>query len=311
MACVITGTTILFDSSTSNKTMKSQLDLEILVPAKTDVECEYLAGKSCKAVIKGEGKKAREKGCSRRPKNLCCYLCDDKQSCGISCGFLGELGEQSEKVIERPEKESVEQARGRGFWKTVKDKFTIPKVDVWIKTQSTEVQTGDELKGEVCFIPHEEFDLEKLSICLSCSETVKRMRRVHNEKTGRTEEKEYENHEELCSVNADILGPTHISPSSMSPCYPFAFRIPSVARATYHSVDRTVEWSLRPTMKFRGRQNKIIRSSEIFVAKKRESREPATKEIVKEVVLIPCSYCGSLMPQTSIFCPNCGARRKA
>jgi hypothetical protein len=33
--------------------------------------------------------------------------------------------------------------------------------------------------------------------------------------------------------------------------------------------------------------------------------------IVKEVVMIPCGYCGTLMTQTSIFCPNCGARREA
>lgn len=32
--------------------------------------------------------------------------------------------------------------------------------------------------------------------------------------------------------------------------------------------------------------------------------------IVKEIVMIPCSYCGGLMPQTSLFCPNCGARRR-
>jgi rubrerythrin len=38
---------------------------------------------------------------------------------------------------------------------------------------------------------------------------------------------------------------------------------------------------------------------------------PVIKEtIVKEVVLIPCEYCGALMPQTSTFCPNCGARRQ-
>jgi hypothetical protein len=38
-----------------------------------------------------------------------------------------------------------------------------------------------------------------------------------------------------------------------------------------------------------------------------------TKEtmIVKEVVMVPCQYCGVLMPQTSTFCPNCGAQRKA
>ena len=35
------------------------------------------------------------------------------------------------------------------------------------------------------------------------------------------------------------------------------------------------------------------------------------KVILREVVLIPCQYCGGLMPQTAIFCPNCGARRKS
>jgi hypothetical protein len=36
-----------------------------------------------------------------------------------------------------------------------------------------------------------------------------------------------------------------------------------------------------------------------------------TKEVItKEIVMIECEYCGSLMPQTALFCPNCGARQK-
>lgn len=41
------------------------------------------------------------------------------------------------------------------------------------------------------------------------------------------------------------------------------------------------------------------------------SSQVVKETIVKEVVMIPCSYCRSLMSQTSVFCPNCGARRKA
>jgi hypothetical protein len=33
--------------------------------------------------------------------------------------------------------------------------------------------------------------------------------------------------------------------------------------------------------------------------------------IVKEIVMVPCQYCGGLMPQTSSFCPGCGAPRKS
>jgi len=39
--------------------------------------------------------------------------------------------------------------------------------------------------------------------------------------------------------------------------------------------------------------------------------EFAEKEVIKEIVLVPCAYCGSLMPQTSTVCPHCGATRKA
>ena len=42
-----------------------------------------------------------------------------------------------------------------------------------------------------------------------------------------------------------------------------------------------------------------------------QSQSPIVKEtIVKELVMIPCAFCRSLMPQTSMFCPNCGARRR-
>ena len=35
-----------------------------------------------------------------------------------------------------------------------------------------------------------------------------------------------------------------------------------------------------------------------------------SKEVItREVVMMPCSYCNALMPQTSTFCPNCGAKR--
>lgn len=38
---------------------------------------------------------------------------------------------------------------------------------------------------------------------------------------------------------------------------------------------------------------------------------PLQKEIItKEIVMLPCEYCQGLMPQTSVYCPNCGAQKK-
>ena len=44
-------------------------------------------------------------------------------------------------------------------------------------------------------------------------------------------------------------------------------------------------------------------------------RASAQREVVKEVqrqelVMVPCGYCSNLMPENSLFCPNCGAKRK-
>jgi len=51
------------------------------------------------------------------------------------------------------------------------------------------------------------------------------------------------------------------------------------------------------------------RPQEVYM-RKPESQPVKIKETIREVVMIPCEYCNGLMPQTSTFCPNCGARRK-
>ncbi len=61
----------------------------------------------------------------------------------------------------------------------------------------------------------------------------------------------------------------------------------------------------------------IVMVSTIYLAKaKKKNSNPdenvvKEKEIVKEVVMVPCVYCGSLNPQTALFCSTCGAGRKA
>jgi len=43
--------------------------------------------------------------------------------------------------------------------------------------------------------------------------------------------------------------------------------------------------------------------------KRASSQREVVKEVRQEVVMIPCRYCNGLMPDTSLFCPNCGAKR--
>ncbi len=57
-----------------------------------DVQCEYLAAdhRSCVSVDDVEGQKGRNVGCSAEVKDLCCYLCEKKGACDVSCSFLDE-----------------------------------------------------------------------------------------------------------------------------------------------------------------------------------------------------------------------------
>ena len=48
----------------------------------------------------------------------------------------------------------------------------------------------------------------------------------------------------------------------------------------------------------------IQRSQALSDKQKTETR------VTKVIGMINCEYCGSLMPQTALICPNCGASRR-
>lgn len=58
----------------------------------------------------------------------------------------------------------------------------------------------------------------------------------------------------------------------------------------------------------------IVMISTIILAKKnkasKQEEKVVEKETIKEIVMVPCIYCGSLNPQTSLFCSTCGAGKK-
>jgi hypothetical protein len=58
------------------------------------VDCEYLVDNQlCRSIVEDEeGRAAREKGCLQIVKNMCCYLCERRESCEISCSYLDKSG---------------------------------------------------------------------------------------------------------------------------------------------------------------------------------------------------------------------------
>jgi hypothetical protein len=69
--------------------------------------------------------------------------------------------------------------------------------------------------------------------------------------------------------------------------------------------------ALRYSAKSDERQHELEMAKANIAMEQQSGETIATKTIVKEVVMIPCKYCGTLIPQTVSFCSNCGARRQA
>jgi predicted metallopeptidase len=83
-------------------------------------------------------------------------------------------------------------------------------------------------------------------------------------------------------------------------------------------VENRVTWNIKGVVAVKDRPDITSPTSEIQVvqptviqAAPTVQAAPVVKEIIREIVMIPCKYCGGLMPQTDTTCPKCGARRTA
>jgi hypothetical protein len=196
-----------------------------------------------------------------------------------------------------------------------------PQAKLSLVVKKNELYFGDELNGSLNISSQEELDVDEISVSLRCIETVTKVRRYQEsievedfEGNPRQQlvwkEKEYDDWKTLFSGHKKIVSFVHLT-VGYNANFPFVFKLPITGRETYHSVDKNLTWSLTAFMKAKSRKTLLAQGGgEIMVAKPTVLATP-TKEVVREVVLIPCAYCSGLMPQTAIFCPNCGARRKA
>lgn len=116
----------------------------------------------------------------------------------------------------------------------------------------------------------------------------------------------------IYSTSCVLFGPSRV-PMGFAGSYPFSLVVPCAAKETIYSVDHYVKWFLYGVLDVVGRPRVQTIAYEVQVGRPLVSPASNTvvKEVHREVVLIPCSYCSGLMPQTSIFCPNCGTRRKS
>jgi hypothetical protein len=184
-------------------------------------------------------------------------------------------------------------------------RFTSPKATLRLEMEKEEFFLGEELKGNAILKSAERFDLERLTVRLNC---VEQMRRTRRNQDGSTDE--YWDAKNVYMSKRLYLTPPISVDSGFNKKFPFVFRIPISGRESYSSYNNGIEWIIVSAVAGKGRKE-IIQRQKILVAKPSASpTKEVIKEVIKEVVMVPCSYCGGLMPNTALFCPNCGARRK-
>jgi sporulation-control protein spo0M len=194
------------------------------------------------------------------------------------------------------------------FFKKFKDKFAVPKAGVVLQLNKSSYILGENIEGTLVATSSEEFDCKEIRLEFQCIEKKKRMALQYDATAKREVLRQVEDSANLWSAKPGLSGSLHLTPG-FSQSFPLNLNIPAGGRPTFHSVDQNVTWSLKGVMAVEGRPDVTSTIIEIQVSAPGASPVIREKEIVREVVMIPCKYCGTLMPQTETVCPNCGAKR--
>lgn len=194
------------------------------------------------------------------------------------------------------------------FFKKIVQKITPPNVDISLKLSKSTYYLGDKLEGELLISSSEDFEADEIGVELECVETAKALRYVYDPSRKREVPMEAWESAKLYSAKVPLAGKLHIS-NGFKGDYPFSVEIPITLKPTYKGVDRKVTWTIKGVVAVKGRPDATSRAIEVQVAQPPAAPVVKEREVIKEVVMAPCKYCGTLFPVTEKFCPRCGAPR--
>jgi len=187
-----------------------------------------------------------------------------------------------------------------------------PNAQIHLTAERRPYSLGERIKGTVEITSKEELIVNKAFVYLTCNESVRKIKTLSGSKLGEIQQSEYWDKAVIYATSCKIGTGSGCFPHG-SKSYEFTLVISPAAKETLYSIDHKVKWLLFAVLTIQERPSVKSITYEVEVTKPQISQSSpiVMKEITKEIVLIPCSYCSGLMPQTSIFCPNCGARRKS
>ena len=194
------------------------------------------------------------------------------------------------------------------FFKKFTNKFSAPKASVQLKLGQYSIALGENLEGSLTVSSMEDFDVTEVRCEISCVEQARVIRQVYDAELRRSLPREVQESSVLFAAKPVLSGPTHLA-NGETRDFPLSVNVPAGGRATTQGMDRSVTWSIKGVVAVDGRPDVTSKVADLQVVQPAAQAVIREKEIVHQVVMIPCKYCGALMDQLVTVCPNCGAKR--
>jgi len=195
------------------------------------------------------------------------------------------------------------------FFKKIHDRVTAPQATVELKFNSCSVPLGGNLEGTLNVASKEDFDSNEVRVEIQCIEQAKVIKQEYNPAMKCYVPREVEESCVLYATKPVLSNATHFN-NGETRTFPINVNIPAGGRPTYQGIQRVI-WTLKGVLAVEGRPDCTSHASEIQVLQQAAQPVIVQKEVVREIVRIPCRFCGTLYDQLDISCPNCGAKRTA
>jgi hypothetical protein len=181
--------------------------------------------------------------------------------------------------------------------------FRKPKTAVKLNIPKNSFALGSKFDGTIIVSSKEEFDATEIRGELRCIEKRRREKWVYNEQRRQNVRQVYWETATHLSEDVKASGPMHIVPG-FKKTFPIKVNIPNGGLETLDSIDANITWLIKGVVAVDGRPDAISKTYELQIFQN-------TGSTIKEVKMVPCEYCKSLMPPASSSCPICGGPRKS
>jgi hypothetical protein len=192
------------------------------------------------------------------------------------------------------------------FLKKISQHVTAPKADVNLQLLDQYAVLGDNLEGTFTVTAHETIDAEEVRCELNCTEEAVVTRTEYDPALKMMVTRHVTENRILYQTHAIASPATQLIPE-VTRSFKVTINIPAGARPTFMSTNDTVQWQIKGVVAVHGRPDVTTNTLQFQVIA--ESQRPQNQQ--PKIRLVNCEYCQTAMPETTLVCPNCGARRKA